>query len=62
MSPIANFILNPGQAAQVADENDAESGSLARAKSNALAQHDRLRRKRAEKKADGTVMPQSMKP
>ena len=58
VSDFANFILNPGQAAQVADENDAESGSpgISREVERALRSMTGLRRKRAEKKADGTVI------
>jgi transcriptional regulator with XRE-family HTH domain len=55
----SNFLLNPAQPVQSANEADGESGSpgLSREVERALRNMTGLRRKRAEKKADGSVIP-----
>jgi hypothetical protein len=57
VSDFANFLLNPLQPAQ-SDENNGESGSpgISREVERALRSMTGLRRKRAEKKPDGTVV------
>jgi len=59
VADFANFLLNPAQPAQSADEADGESGSpgISREIERALRSMTGLRRKRAEKKADGSVIP-----
>src|SRR5439155_26377289 len=54
----ANFLLNP-QPVQSADEGEEESGApgISREVERSLPGMTRLRRRRAEKKADGSVIP-----
>jgi transcriptional regulator with XRE-family HTH domain len=56
----SNFLINPSQPAQ-GDENDGESGSpgISREVERALRQMTGLRKKRAEKRPDGTLIPAS---
>jgi hypothetical protein len=58
VADFANFLLNPSQPVQSADENGGESGSpgISREVERALRSMTGLRRKRSEKKADGTVI------
>jgi len=57
VSDFANFLLNPSQPVQSADEDDDESGppGISREVERALRSMARLGRKRGEKRADGTV-------
>src|SRR5260370_23737969 len=59
VSDFANFLLNPSQPAQSAEEAEGDSGSpgISREVERALRSMTGLRRKRAEKKADGSVIP-----
>lgn len=59
VSEFANFLLNPAQPAQPADDGDGETGSpgISREVERALRNMTGLRRRRSEKKADGTVTP-----
>jgi hypothetical protein len=58
VTDFANFLLNPSQPVQSADENEGETGSpgISREVERALRSMTGLRRKRSEKKADGTVI------
>ncbi len=58
VSDFANFLLNPSQPAQSAEEAEGDSGSpgISREVERALRSMTGLRRKRAEKKADGSVI------
>jgi len=59
VSDFANFLLNPAQSAQATEEGDEESGSpgISREVERALRYMTGLSRRRAEKKADGSVIP-----
>lgn len=59
VSDFAHFLLNPSQPAQSAEEAEGDSGSpgISREVERALRNMTGLRRKRAEKKADGSVIP-----
>lgn len=59
VSDFANFLLHPSQPATQNAETDADSGSpgISREVERALRNMSGLRRRRAEKKADGTVVP-----
>jgi transcriptional regulator with XRE-family HTH domain len=59
VADFANFLLNPAQPIPSADDADGESGSpgLSREVERALRNMTGLRRKRAEKRADGSVTP-----
>ena len=58
VTDFANFLLNPPQPVQSADEEDGESGSpgISREVERAVRNMTGLRRKRAEKKPDGSVI------
>jgi len=58
VADFANFLLNPPQPVQSAEEGDGESGSpgISREVDRALRSMTGLRRKRSEKKPDGTVI------
>lgn len=55
----ANFLLNPAQPGSQGDEGDGDSGSpgISREVERALRNMSGLRRRRAEKKLDGSVVP-----
>lgn len=59
VSDFANFLLNPSQSTQQPDEGEGETGSpgISREVERALRNMTGLRRRRAEKKPDGTVVP-----
>ncbi len=59
VSDFANFLLHPSQPAEQNLEGDSEAGSpgISREVERALRNMSGLRRRRAEKKADGTVIP-----
>lgn len=59
VSEFANFLLNPIQSAQQPDDGDGETGSpgISREVERALRNMTGLRRRRAEKKPDGTIVP-----
>jgi len=59
VSEFANFLLNPSQAAPANDDGEGETGSpgISREVERALRNMSGLRRKRAERKLDGTVIP-----
>ena len=59
VADFANFLLNPAQPVQSADKEDSESGSpgISREVERALRSMTGLRRRRAEKKPDGSVIP-----
>lgn len=58
VTDFANFLLNPAQPVQSPDEGDGESGSpgISREVERALRGMTGLRRRRAEKKADGSTI------
>lgn len=59
VSEFANFLLNPAQSGQQADDGDGETGSpgISREVERAVRNMTGLKRKRAEKKPDGSVVP-----
>ena len=59
VSEFANFLLHPSQPAPQVDDGDGETGSpgISREVERAVRNMSGLRRKRAEKKSDGTVIP-----
>lgn len=59
VSDFANFLLNPSQPGSQGDEVDGDSGSpgISREVERALRNMSGLRRRRAEKKPDGSVVP-----
>jgi transcriptional regulator with XRE-family HTH domain len=59
VSEFANFLLNPSQPQPAADDGDGETGSpgLSREVERAVRNMSGLRRRRAERKPDGTVIP-----
>lgn len=59
VTDFANFLLHPSQPGPQGDEGEGESGApgISREVERALRNMSGLRRRRAEKKADGTVVP-----
>ncbi len=59
VSDFANFLLNPSQPIQAADESDGDPGSpgISREVERALRSMTGLRKKPREKKSDGSVVP-----
>jgi len=59
VTDFANFLLNPAQPAESTDESEGESGSpgISREVERALRNMTGLRRRRTERKADGSVIP-----
>lgn len=59
VSDFANFLLNPTQPAQELNDGDADTGSpgISREVERALRNMTGLKRKRAEKKSDGSIVP-----
>ena len=59
VADFARFLLNPSQPAPAADEDEAEAGSpgISREVERALRSMTGLRRRRSERRADGTVIP-----
>jgi transcriptional regulator with XRE-family HTH domain len=61
VTDFSNFLLNPSQPAQPLEDSDAETGSpgISREVERALRNMTGLKKKRSEKKSDGTIIPAS---
>lgn len=59
VTDFANFLMNPSQPGQTSDEGESGSGSpgISREVERAIRSMANLRRKRADKKPDGTITP-----